>query len=583
MSGPWEKFAQTAPVNTRTPSQEAGPWAKFSVGVTDLPQDPGSINEGISVAPPAGMGQGEGPGLGEQFQTQLENFGNVIAGNHLPHIQAFFEKYLSPDATSGVDEQLRAQGFQIPERGYVQMRDENINAQQLRNDRNPESALIGTAAGIVTQAPLIAKAATSLGLGQGAGLINRLKDAATTGFGLGAINNPGDTEGVVDPLQGQERFNGGLKGGAFGIAGQGFGEGLAKTGEVVRKAPEKLSQLANTSAFKSAGAMLKDFRAAFGKNSADEIGETLLNSGVVSAGDTIDDIAAKASQQKQQVGKVIGDTYRKTEEALTQAAQDPNLPRPWKLRLKATVIDGSRIARDAEAKLLNVNKNDTANSEILSKARASLDNLKKRGKSISMEDLLEIKSNLDADINYSIKAQEAPNIQQQLKVIRDVVNKAAQDRVRVAGGVINNKELINTLKTANKEYGHLATTEKVAKDRISRTEANNFFSLGDKIIGAAAGGGSITSAETPEDMMKSALKGFVVALASKGGRTYGNAALASSAKFLSSSLQKPAAFAKFGKPLIEAAKRSPQEFQALFNQFGKDPEFIRLAGPAGAK
>lgn len=521
-----------------------------------------------------------GSSLADKAMTQLESFGNTVSFGYLPQIQAAIEK-INPNPTAYTDEKLKSEGFIVPEESYVDMRDQNINRQQEQAKRNPLDATLGTVMGMVASTPVITGAAKLAGAGQTAGVVGRVKDSIATGFGLGAISNPGDTQGKVDLFQGQERLSNAGKGGAIGGAGQTVGETVAKTGEVIKRAPEALKEIANNSAFKATGAMLKDFRAAFGRNSADEIGETLLSKGIVQAGDKLDDIAIKTSTAKQETGKIIGETYKKTEEILADAIKKGGVSRPWRLRLKATEIDGAKIARDSRAKMLIGNKNDIANSELSAKANAAIENLKSRGKNISMEDMLEMKSNLDGDINYSRKMQENPAVQQQLKSIRDVINKAVQDRVRVAGGIVKDKNLIETLKTANKEYGHLATAEKTAIDRISRTEANNFFSLGDKIVGSAVTAGDISRSENIEDAAKSILKGFVVATASKYGRSYGPAAISITAKNFGEALKQPANLAKYGEPLIEAAKRSPQEFQALLNQFGKEPEFIKMATPSG--
>jgi hypothetical protein len=581
MSGPWEDFAKKTPQNNRAPSEDAGPWMDYSLGAQNLGPDSGAVSEGAIEVPTEMQEQAPQSSLGDQMETQLQNFGNVIAANHLPHIRAVFEKYLSPDATAKVDEELRAKGFDIPERTYTNMRDENIKAQEAQNARNPESAMIGTAAGILTQAPLIAKTAVNM-LGKGATIASRAKDAGTMGFALGAANNPGDVEGVFNPLQGEERLSGGIKGAGFGVAGQGVGEGVAKAGEVVKNAPKTFDKLANASAFKATGAMLKDFRAAFGKNSADEVGKTLLAKKIVQAGDTLDDIAIKTSAAKQEAGQAIRSVYDKVNTFIKGSGPQQLSPRQQAV-LDSTKLNGTKIAGEARVAVLKAFKNSPGNTEAKAKVLAALDDVAAMGDDIDLPDLIEARMGIDEQINYSRKVGDMPIVQQQLKTLRDSLHKAIQNRVRAVGVVVKDKKLIEELRTANKEYGHLATAEKTVIDRINRTDANNFFSLGDKIVGAAAGAGDVTRAESPEDAVKSLLKGFVVATASKYGRTYGPAMLASTSKAFGEALKKPANFAKYGEPLIEAAKRSPQEFQALLNQFGKEPEFIKLATPAGAR
>lgn len=540
----------------------------------------GDVEGGRIITEPAS--QETQKNLGDQLQTQLENFGNTISMGYLPQIQAGFERFLSPDATSSVDAQLREQGFQIPERGYVQMRDENIKRQAGQNERNPESAMVGTGAAILTQAPLIAKTATQLGMGQGASAFSRILDSGKVGFSLGATANPGDEEGKVNPLQGEERLMNAGTGTLFGLAGQGLGETASKGGEIIKNAPKTLEKLANTSAFKSAGAMLKDYRAAFGKNSADEIGKTLLSKNIVQAGDTMEEIALKTSSAKQQAGQAIRNIYDEVNAFIKGSSGQKFSTREQSL-LDSTKLNGTKIAGDARVAVLKAFKNSPGNTEAKAKVLSALDDVAAMGDDIDLPDLIEARMGIDDQINYAKKMGDLPIVQQQLKYLRDSLHKAIQNRVRAVGVVVKDKGMIEKLRTANKEYGHLATAEKTVVDRISRTEANNFFSLGDKIVGAAAGAGDVTRAESPEDAVKSVLKGFVVATASKYGRTYGPSTLAATSKRFGELLKTPANMAKFGEPLIEAAKRSPKEFQALINQFGKDPEFIKLAAPAGVK
>jgi hypothetical protein len=155
--------------------------------------------------------------------------------------------------------------------------------------------------------------------------------------------------------------------------------------------------------------------------------------------------------------------------------------------------------------------------------------------------------------------------------------------VRVVGKITKDKNLINELRQANKEYGQLATAERVAKDKIARESANRFFSLGDRLTGGAGAAIGASTGNTPEERIKNGLIGLVSgSVAGKVGR-YSLPVAARSAQKLGNALKQPANFAKYGEKIIEAAKRSPEEFQALINQFGKDPEFIKLAQPQGAR
>lgn len=570
-------LAKKAPVEPgRSPGQ-------FSV--SELPKDNGGVPEFNPDAylqtksAPQEQRQGDRMDM-DSAQTQLESFGNAVSLGYLPQIQAAFES-INPDPSGGVDEQLRAQGFNVPSQGYVDLRDENIKRQEAQTQRNPYASAAGMVGGMAVTAPVISSGAALLNGGKAAlSGFARLKDSARLGAALGLVSNPGDTEGVIAPLQAMDRLKNSGTGGALGAAGQIAGDSIAKTGEVIRKAPETLSKLSKNAAFQSTGAMLKDFRAAFGRNSTEEIGETLLKKNIVAAGDTFDDIANKSQVAKEETGKFIGDTYKKVEDIISNAKTSGGLSRADALRLKASELDGKKIADAASGVIKRNGQGKLGGSKIISSVQDKLDDLASR-KNVTMKDLLEFKSGLDGDINYSKQMKELPEVQQQLKGFRDVINKKIQDRVRVAGKIVKDDNLIEGLKQANKEYGHLSTAQRTASDRINRESANKYFGLTAHIDGAAGGIIGAATGDSIEDKVKNGLIGLVVGKAANKSSKYALPIASRTAKNLGEALQKPAAFAKYGQPIIEAAKRSPQEFQALLNQLGKDPEFLKLAKPQG--
>ncbi len=549
--------------------------------VSTLPPDKGIVLEGQATGQTTQKGFLDT--LADKAQTQLESFGNAVSFGYLPHLQAAFEK-INPDPSGGLDDQLRAQGFTVPDQSYVSLRDENIERQEAQARRNPADALAGSISGMATQTPIIAERAAAFGLGKVPGMLNRVKDSVATGFGLGAVANPGDTKGQVSILQGQERLTNAGKGGAIGVAGQAGGEAMAKAGATIKSAPQTLDKLSKVKAFKAVGAMLKDFRSARGNNSPEAIGETLLKRNIVNAGDSLEDMASKLTANKQEVGQKIGDIYRRVKNLVNTGIDDVTglrlTPREQKI-LSTSKLNGQKIAGEARVEILKAFKNNPGNQEAKSKVLSALDDVAAMGDDIDLSDLLEAKSNIDAQINYAKKINDLPIVQQQLKTLRDSVNKAIQKRVDSVGSIVKDKDLIKSLKEANREYGHLATAEGVAKDKISRESANRFFSLGDRLSSGAGATIGVASGETVEDKVKNGLIGFATgAIAGRYGR-YSLPMVSRASKRLGEALQKPANLAKYGEPLIEAAKRSPQEFQALLNQLGKDPEFIKLAVPGG--
>jgi hypothetical protein len=83
-----------------------------------------------------------------------------------------------------------------------------------------------------------------------------------------------------------------------------------------KNSPKVLDTVAKVKAFKAMGAMLKDFKMATGQNSPEEIGDTLIKKNIVSAGDTLEDMAKKAAVARQETGQKIKEVYSKAREAL---------------------------------------------------------------------------------------------------------------------------------------------------------------------------------------------------------------------------------------------------------------------------
>lgn len=550
---------------SRSPSQ---------LGVNNLAPDMGVINEGVPAAQQAHQQErGFVPELMDRAQTQLESFGNTISGGYLPHLQALHEKIM-PNPTAEVDAQLEADGFKLPQRGYVEMRDENIMRQEAQAQRNPYDSVAGTVGGAVTIMPLMAGTQAV----RGASGLSRLVNAAGAGFGYGAAVNPGDVQGVVNPLQGQERLSNAGKSAAFGGAAQGGGEAVAKIGSAVKNSPVVLDKIAKVKAFKAAGAVLKDFRNARGDKSAEEIGETLLKKNIVSAGDGIEEIAAKTTAAKTEAGQKIRSIYQRAKEVIANSA---NMGAKEKHLLDTTKLDGKVMSAKIRTKLDGYQKNNLGNTEVKGKMDEILTDLESMGDDIDLSDLLSARNSLDDRINYAKKANELPLLQKQMSTARQEITKMIQNRVRAVGAVTKDSKLINELREANKDFGQLSTVERFAKDRISRNNSNNFYSLGDNIQGGAGTVIGVASGDTPEERLKNGILGYVGGRVSAKYGRHSTALAAKGAQKLGEALKKPANFAKYGEPLIEAAKKSPDEFQALLQQFANDPGFQKLS-TAGA-
>lgn len=306
MPKPWERFQQASEASAPQNSADGGkpPWEKFA--------------------------DAEAPGPWSKFQTQakpspttntgqafVESLGNSAAAGYLPQLQGATDvamdsvsdsaiaKGFGVSVPQSVDEKLKAQGFNIPKSklSYAEARDANIRRIQKEAEEHPIASAAGgltggLAAGVATSAIAPINAASRIG---------RVVQAAKGGAILGAVANPGDTEGEVSGLQLSDRASNAAKGGALGGVMQGGVETLSKVAGALANIPKSLQDRAAERAFKSSGAMLKDYRRAASKPVYDAagkiipgedrvgvLGKYMLENGLVKPGMTVDDIRAAA-------------------------------------------------------------------------------------------------------------------------------------------------------------------------------------------------------------------------------------------------------------------------------------------------
>jgi hypothetical protein len=550
--------------------------------LSDLPKSSGTVPEFNPDAYLAAKTQSQEatPQMGgflDRAQTQLESFGNTVSANYLPQLQAAHEMLMG-DPNAEVDAKLKAEGFTLnqPESSYVNMRDENIARQQAQAQRNPYDAVAGTLGGMAVTTPIISAGTVALNGGKLALTgIQRLKDSARLGATLGLVSNPGDTEGVVSPLQAMDRLKNTGTGGAIGAAGQVAGDAVSKTSEAVKAAPKLLEKVGNITAVKALGALPRDLKKLFGSNNAHEIGDTVLKRNLI--GSTIEETAQNAKVAKTEIGKRMGGILDATHEELTNpenlarmSAKDRKL-----LDITKNQLSGERIADKAESVINRNLENNLASPDIKAKVKNTLDQLRSK-KDPSLLDLQEMKVNLDKEINYNKELKDAPEVQKQFKVIRDMINDKMESRVRVLGKVSKNKDLIKEYKGLKREYGHVAKAESIASNRAKEIEGHRWLSLSENLAGGTGATIGAMTGDSPEEKFRNAIVGFAAGAATKKADKFLTPAVAKSAKRLSLLMKTPANFAKYTEPLMEAAKRSPEEFQALVNQFGKDPEFKKL-------
>lgn len=229
-------WAQANPQDPRAQDIMAKAWAAKN------PQDPRSAQI------MARFQQQPQQASGGAAQAALEGYGQTATLGYLPQLQAAASQGIDKVTgalgvgPAGVDAQLRAQGFNVPEESYVDARDQNIARHEQQYEEHPGATLAGKAAGLAGSM-LITPAAAGLKAARGAGLAKTALTAAGSGALQGAAYNPGDEKGVVhNPLEGDFQAGdraknaaiGAAIGAPMGAAGYGIGK-LAEGGRMINR------------------------------------------------------------------------------------------------------------------------------------------------------------------------------------------------------------------------------------------------------------------------------------------------------------------------------------------------------------
>jgi len=429
-------------------------------------------------------------------QAGLEHFGQAASMGYLPQLQALAEP---------LTDKLYAamEGKQAPEnnKDYVQRRDENISRMNQEAKEHPYAALGGLLAGSVAGGAGVAGAMPSK-IKQ----LSMLKQAALTGGAQGLIQNPGDTEGQLSGPQLEER----AKGGAIGAAVGGAAEKLLGG---IQQAPAALKEFAQTKAFKSSGAMLKDFRKAFSRDQVNELGQSMIDNKLIGAGMTFDSVAEKSAQIKQQTGKQIGEIY----DRLSDLAQK----NPDSIRNSFAIADPETVASDLTSAVRNSKVMPKLNAQAYRETMDKMiDQIASSGQTHDVRFLNDVIGEIDNKINWSKRTPEMSDLQQGLVAMRRTLRQKVNDIADRLGGT--DEALSQQLKILNKQYGNMTEINRIAIDRTGREQANRLLSPSD--YGTAGIGALIGSqfGSTPEERLKHAVMGAGLGVANKAARLYGN-------------------------------------------------------------
>lgn len=439
---------------------------------------------------------------------------------------------------------------------YLRRRDADIKETERLREENPGSYYTGMGAGAVATAAL-----PGLSAAKGATAGARIANAAKTGAAMGAISNPGDVEGEFSGLQLGDRFKNTLIGGTVGAVFQGAGEGVSK---IAQAAPKAIKSFANEKAVKAAGAMKGDMKRLHSLGKVDELGDMLLEDGIVTATATPKTVANRISER---AASAMDDVkgYISQADDLLNRPEGFNLENATADQIKAAVRGQGISTSDIKNSLIDDIRKSFPGvpEEELAPAFQKIETwFANRPENMSAQDFQNLKVGLNNFLKKSDYYKDMPGLAKEgLLAVRRGAKEAIENKGNAAAEILG--DATGKIKDTNRKLGNLLEIQDLAEDAIGRNAANRGFSLTDYLAGV--GGGGIGATVLGGPMAIATAVGS--AGANKIARTYGNQVMATSANAVAKQLM------KVSPRFAEMAKTNPQAFALMVQNIAQNPKF----------
>lgn len=361
---------------------------------------------------------------------------------------------------------------------------------------------------------------------EGAGALAKTLNIGQKAAAAYGIANAGGTAGALisgSPIL--DSLKQGNKQGSIYGAFSGLGDAAGAV------AGPALQSFGETQAFKAAGAMLKDFRAAYAKSpdKINELGRTMLDEGLVAPGDSVSSIATKAEALKRQTGQQIGKIYDKVLDTMTDPAvqMDPET----RLQIQASGFHPQAQADEMKALIFNKYKGTPGGTGAINKANQVIDEMAVNGNQIAPDHAIELKGQIDSMINWGKKSQDLPLEQDALKDVRNYIQNKLNDQVSLIDGVLQTPQSAELVRL-NKLYGNVSTISNIARDYTARASAHSAMGMTGGLMAAGGMAAGAHGGLTEGGIAAGAMWG-----ATKAAQKYGNSVMATGADNLGSFLQ----------------------------------------------
>jgi hypothetical protein len=321
----------------------------------------------------------------------------------------------------------------------------------------------------------------------------KVKSAAATGALGGALYGLGEADRLDPAAMAPGAVLGGLAGGVLG--------GAAK---VLGKVADKTKKVATEQALKAIGARSTDISKLRTKGKLDEVVEALHRFGIIKAGSTIDDIAARAESAKDAAGSKVGEVLRKVDEV----AGGPKFEVPQAISALEQGPIGSSKLPGLEGPVVS-----PALKSRVDLLQGEAEALKQLAPKQTFADMNRVKSDYGSRAKFH--QRDAAERSEAFQDLYGILNEQIEQQVPKA----TNPRLLEEFLAAKKDYGPLAEVDDLAFKALSSRMANSPVGLSaspiefikqrapstsaataralSKILGGAAKGTSAVAASAP--------------------------------------------------------------------------------------
>ena len=467
---------------------------------------------------------------------------------------------------------------------YTDLRDQTAAELQAGKEANPKSAIAGTIAGA-----LLSPAVGASYIAKGAGLGARALRAAGVGAGLGLLQNPGQIQGEVSPLQPMDRLRQAALGGAIGGAVPLVGAAAKKTGELISEGAETIAKkigLENWAeklkkkSYEVATKSLGGYRSKENRKIAEDLarvqslGKEALESEVVSMAPKTARKMADVSYEKideigQELGKTIDDIAARSE---TLAANGID-----------TSLDRSAIAAALRKDLTDSIDNAIPGTETgASKIEELITDWESKQGPLDIKTAQKIKERLGKEhINW--KRLPSEKASPEAKFYEDLYSKlrdGIEDKVEEVAGAVDGPAARDAYVKLKNAYRNQKDIARITNERAGRESFNRYISISDYQSGQFGGGlGTIIALAGKSDPATALLTGVASAALSAGtnkaARQYGPQLKAAGLYKVAKAVEKSPGLSKlFGDKIDEALKGSGTvRLMRTYNAIKNSPEY----------